>query len=73
MGKKMGASLSAYRTTFEIKPSNEKRNTYRIVIKAPICSRSSLLMGSMLISLPLATPMFQFAKLEKSKECRLAT
>ncbi|CAN4123559.1 unnamed protein product [Withania somnifera] len=41
--------------------------------KPPIRSRSPLLMGSRLISLPLATKMFQFAKFEKSKERRLAT
>ncbi|KAF8364954.1 hypothetical protein HHK36_031395 (mitochondrion) [Tetracentron sinense] len=41
--------------------------------KAPIRSRSPLLTGSRLISLPLATQMFQFAKFEKSKERRLAT
>ncbi len=41
--------------------------------KAPIRSRSPLLTGSRLISLPLAIQMFQFAKFEKSKECRLAT
>ncbi|KAA0063341.1 putative mitochondrial protein [Cucumis melo var. makuwa] len=40
--------------------------------KPPIHSRSSLLMGSRLISLPLATKMFQFAKFEKSKEYRVA-
>ena len=41
--------------------------------KTPIRSRSPLLTGSRLISLPLATQMFQFAKFEKSKERRLAT
>lgn len=41
--------------------------------KPPIRSRSPLLTGSRLISLPLATKMFQFAKFEKSKERRLAT
>ena len=41
--------------------------------KPTIRSRSPLLMGSRLISLPLATQMFQFAKFEKSKERRLAT
>ena len=41
--------------------------------KPPIRSRSPLLTGSRLISLPLATQMFQFAKFEKSKERRLAT
>ncbi|KAL9156209.1 hypothetical protein ABFS82_09G059300 [Erythranthe guttata] len=41
--------------------------------KPPIRSRSPLLTGSRLISLPLLTQMFQFAKFEKSKECRLAT
>ncbi|KAL8223794.1 hypothetical protein R6Q57_019269 [Mikania cordata] len=41
--------------------------------KAPIRSRSPLLTGSRLISLPLATQLFQFAKFEKSKERRLAT
>ena len=41
--------------------------------KPPIHSRSPLLTGSRLISLPLATQMFQFAKFEKSKERRLAT
>nr|GEV66759.1 ATP synthase F1 subunit 1, mitochondrial [Tanacetum cinerariifolium] len=41
--------------------------------KAPIHSRSPLLTGSRLISLPLATQKFQFAKFEKSKERRLAT
>nr|GEX31234.1 putative mitochondrial protein [Tanacetum cinerariifolium] len=42
-------------------------------ISASIRSRSSLLTRSRLISLPLATQMFQFAKFEKSKERRLAT
>ena len=41
--------------------------------KPTIRSRSPLLTGSRLISLPLATQMFQFAKFEKSKERRLAT
>jgi hypothetical protein len=41
--------------------------------KPPIRSRSPLLTRSRLISLPLATQMFQFAKFEKSKERRLAT
>lgn len=41
--------------------------------KTPIRSRSPLLTGSRLISLPLASQMFQFAKFEKSKERRLAT
>ncbi|MFS7953883.1 hypothetical protein Hanom_Chr07g00623791 [Helianthus anomalus] len=41
--------------------------------KAPIRSRLPLLTGSRLISLPLATQMFQFAMFEKSKERRLAT
>lgn len=41
--------------------------------KPPIRSRSPLLTESRLISLPLATQMFQFAKFEKSKERRLAT
>ncbi|KAI3776149.1 hypothetical protein L1987_45916 [Smallanthus sonchifolius] len=41
--------------------------------QAPIRSRSPLLTGSRLISLPLATQMFQFAKFEKSKDRRLAT
>lgn len=41
--------------------------------KPPIRSRSPLLTGSRLISLPLATQMFQFAKFSKSKERRLAT
>ena len=36
-------------------------------------SRSPLLTVSLLIFLPLATQMFQFAKFEKSKERRLAT
>ena len=39
----------------------------------PIRSRSPLLTGSRLISLPLATQMFQFAKFEKSKERRRDT
>ncbi|GLT77681.1 hypothetical protein SLE2022_403470 [Rubroshorea leprosula] len=42
-------------------------------LKPPIRSRSPLLTGSRLISLPLAIQMFQFAKFEKSKERRLAT
>ena len=42
------------------------------LFKPPIRSRSPLLTGSRLISLPLATQMFQFAKFEKSKERRLA-
>ena len=41
--------------------------------KPLIRSRSPLLTESRLISLPLATQMFQFAKFEKSKERRLAT
>ena len=41
--------------------------------KPPTRSRSPLLTGSRLISFPLATQMFQFAKFEKSKERRLAT
>nr|GEX08032.1 ribonuclease H-like domain-containing protein [Tanacetum cinerariifolium] len=41
--------------------------------KAPIRSCLLLLTGSRLISLPLATQMFQFAKFENSKERRLAT
>ena len=40
--------------------------------KPPIRFRSPLLTGSRLISLPLATKMFQFAKFSKSKERRLA-
>lgn len=40
----------------------------RVFLQTPIRSRSPLLTGSRLISLPLATQMFQFAKFEKSKE-----
>ena len=43
-----------------------------VFLQTPIRSRSPLLTGSRLISLPLATKMFQFAKFEKSKERRLA-
>lgn len=40
----------------------EDRNTCLFFFKPPIRSRSPLLTGSRLISLPLATQMFQFAK-----------
>ena len=43
-----------------------------VFLQTPIRSRSPLLTGSRLISLPLATKMFQFAKFSKSKERRLA-
>ncbi|KAD4384359.1 hypothetical protein E3N88_24527 [Mikania micrantha] len=63
-----------------MKPGEKEMNTLLrneasslFFFKAPIRSRSPLLTGSRLISLPLATQMFQFAKFEKSKERRLAT
>ncbi|GJW17539.1 hypothetical protein Tco_0024975 [Tanacetum coccineum] len=63
-----------------MKPGEKEMNTLLrneasslFFFKALICSRSPLLTGSRLISLPLATQMFQFAKFEKSKEHRLAT
>ncbi|GAU19291.1 hypothetical protein TSUD_335770 [Trifolium subterraneum] len=52
--------------------SKEKRSFVFVFLQTPIRSRSPLLTGSRLISLPLATKMFQFAKFEKSKERRLA-
>ena len=52
--------------------SKEKRSFVFVFLQTPIRSRSPLLTGSRLISLPLATQMFQFAKFEKSKERRLA-
>ncbi|GKA48008.1 hypothetical protein Tco_0740966 [Tanacetum coccineum] len=62
-----------------MKPGEKEMNTLLrneasslFFFKAPIRSRSPLLTGSRLISLPLATQMFQFAKFEKSKERRLA-
>ena len=51
----------------------EERSFVFVFLQTPIRSRSPLLTGSRLISLPLATQMFQFAKFEKSKERRLAT
>ena len=51
----------------------EERSFVFVFLQTPIRSRSPLLTGSRLISLPLATKMFQFAKFEKSKERRLAT
>nr|GEX79527.1 putative mitochondrial protein [Tanacetum cinerariifolium] len=63
-----------------MKPGEKEMNTLLrneasslFFFKAPIHSRSPLLTGSQLISLPLVTQMFQFAKFEKSKEHRLAT
>ncbi|GKF40765.1 hypothetical protein Tco_0124107, partial [Tanacetum coccineum] len=63
-----------------MKPGEQEMNTLLrneasslFFFKGPIRSRSLLLTGSRLISLPLATQMFQFAKFEKSKERRLAT
>nr|GEX87774.1 putative mitochondrial protein [Tanacetum cinerariifolium] len=63
-----------------MKPGKKEMNTLLrnkalslFFFKAPIRSRSPLLTGPRLISLPLATQMFQFAKFEKSKERRLAT
>ncbi|GKB47685.1 hypothetical protein Tco_0898438 [Tanacetum coccineum] len=62
-----------------MKPGEKEMNTLLrneasslFFFKAPILSRSPLLTGSRLISLPLATQMFQSAKFEKSKERRLA-
>ncbi|KAK7375965.1 hypothetical protein VNO78_35281 [Psophocarpus tetragonolobus] len=52
--------------------SKEKRSFVFVFLQTPIRSRSPLLTGSRLISLPLATKMFQFAKFLKSKERRLA-
>ncbi len=77
-------SLSAVACWFFHHPIHNKSNeTWRsehfaddsclFFFKPPIRSRSPLLTGSRLISLPLATQMFQFAKFEKSKERRLAT
>ena len=65
-------------TTNRMKPGEKEvktllRKTSLFFFKPPIRSRSPLLTGSRLISLPLATQMFQFAKFEKSKERRLAT
>ena len=67
-------------TTNRMKPGEKEVNTLLrneasclFFFKPPIRSRSPLLTGSRLISLPLATKMFQFAKFEKSKERRLAT
>ena len=71
-------------TTNRMKPGEKEVNTLLLrnlsyskeclfFFKPPIRSRSPLLTGSRLISLPLATQMFQFAKFEKSKERRLAT
>ncbi|MCD7462098.1 hypothetical protein HAX54_047750, partial [Datura stramonium] len=51
----------------------EERSLCLFFFKPPIRSRSPLLTGSRLISLPLATKMFQFAKFEKSKEQIKAT
>lgn len=51
----------------------EERSFVFVFLQTPIRSRSPLLTGSRLISLPLASQMFQFAKFEKSKERRLAT
>ncbi|KAJ0693725.1 hypothetical protein HanPI659440_Chr15g0600511 [Helianthus annuus] len=63
-----------------MKPGEKEMNTLLgneasslFFLKAPIRSRSPLITGSRLISLPLATQMFQFTKFEKSKERRLAT
>ena len=60
-----------------MKPGEKERSEHEasclFFFKAPIRSRSPLLTGSRLISLPLATQMFQFAKFEKSKKRRLAT
>ncbi|GKC07624.1 hypothetical protein Tco_0999234, partial [Tanacetum coccineum] len=63
-----------------MKPGEKEMNTLLrneasslFFFKAPIRSRSPLLTGSRLISLLLATQMFQFAKFEKFKERRLAT
>ncbi|GKB50586.1 hypothetical protein Tco_0901339 [Tanacetum coccineum] len=63
-----------------MKPREKEMNTLLrneasslLFFKAPICSRSPLLTGTQLISLFLATQIFQFAKFEKSKERRLAT
>ena len=67
-------------TTNRMKPGEKEVNTLLkneasclFFFKPPIRFRSPLLTGSRLISLPLATQMFQFAKFEKSKERRLAT
>ena len=66
-------------TTNRMKPGEQKRSSYfaneasSLFFKPTTRSRSPLLTGSRLISLPLATQMFQFAKFEKSKERRLAT
>jgi hypothetical protein len=76
-----GAGFSIIQsTTNRMKPGEKEVNTLLrneasslFFFKPPIRSRSPLLTGSRLISLPLATQMFQFAKFEKSKERRLAT
>ncbi|KAH0682622.1 hypothetical protein KY290_021206 [Solanum tuberosum] len=51
----------------------EEQSFVFVFLQTPIRSRSPLLTGSRLISLPLATQLFQFAKFQKSKERRLAT
>ncbi|OIT35981.1 putative mitochondrial protein [Nicotiana attenuata] len=63
-----------------MKPGNKEVNTLLrneasclFFFKHSILSRSPLVTGSRLISLPLATKMFQFTKLENSKDRRLAT
>ncbi|KAJ0802413.1 hypothetical protein HanPI659440_Chr03g0128701 [Helianthus annuus] len=59
--------------TFDMNTLLRNEASSLFFFKAPIRSRSLLLTGSRLISLPLATQMFQFAKFEKSQERRLAT
>ncbi|GJS14038.1 hypothetical protein Tco_0408510 [Tanacetum coccineum] len=80
-GKLSSRSLLVFPSSRKrMKPGEKEMNTLLrneasslFFFKAPIRSRSPLLTGSRLISLPLATQMFQFAKFEKSKERRLAT
>nr|GEX84108.1 putative mitochondrial protein [Tanacetum cinerariifolium] len=80
-GKLSSRSLLVFLSSRKrMKPGKKEMNTLLrneasslFFFKAPIHSRSPLLTGSRLISLPLATQKFQFAKFEKSKERRLAT
>ncbi|GJT56023.1 photosystem I P700 apoprotein A2 [Tanacetum coccineum] len=80
-GKLSSRSLLVFPSSRKgMKPGEKEMNTLLrneasslFFFKALIRSCSPILMGSRLISLPLATQMFQFAKFEKSKELRLAT
>lgn len=80
LGKAACSGFSIIQSTRNrMKPGEQKRSSYfaneasSLFLKPTTRSRSPLLTGSRLISLPLATQMFQFAKFEKSKERRLAT